>query len=187
MTDLREGIYDVLIGVNLLREGLDSPEVSLVAVLDADKPGFLRDERSLTQTAGRAARNVNGLVIFYADTITSGMQKTINETNRRRKKQMAYNTANGITPTQIKKQISNVLAQDKRENRKQMLYTTDSTTPAIACDPVVEYMSYEQLEKSIARTKRLMEEAAEKMDFIEAAQYRDEMFRLQELLKKKKD
>jgi excinuclease ABC subunit B len=100
---------------------------------------------------------------------------------------MAYNTANGITPTQIKKQISNVLAQDKRENRKQMLYTTDSTTPAIACDPVVEYMSYEQLEKSIARTKRLMEEAAEKMDFIEAAQYRDEMFRLQELLKKKKD
>lgn len=187
MTDLREGIYDVLIGVNLLREGLDLPEVSLVAVLDADKPGFLRDERSLTQTAGRAARNVNGLVIFYADTITSGMQKTINETNRRRKKQMAYNTANGITPTQIKKQISNVLAQDKRENRKQMLYTTDSTTPAIACDPVVEYMSYEQLEKSIARTKRLMEEAAEKMDFIEAAQYRDEMFRLQELLKKKKD
>jgi excinuclease ABC subunit B len=187
MTDLREGIYDVLIGVNLLREGLDLPEVSLVAVLDADKPGFLRDERSLTQTAGRAARNVNGLVIFYADTITSGMQKTINETNRRRKKQMAYNTANGITPTQIKKQISNVLAQDKRENRKQMLYTTDSTTPAIACDPVVEYMSYEQLEKSIARTKRLMEEAAKKMDFIEAAQYRDEMFRLQELLKKKKD
>lgn len=187
MTDLREGIYDVLIGVNLLREGLDLPEVSLVAVLDADKPGFLRDERSLTQTAGRAARNVNGLVIFYADTITSGMQKTINETNRRRKKQMAYNTANGITPTQIKKQISNVLAQDKRENRKQMLYTTDSTKPAIACDPVVEYMSYEQLEKSIARTKRLMEEAAEKMDFIEAAQYRDEMFRLQELLKKKKD
>lgn len=187
MTDLREGIYDVLIGVNLLREGLDLPEVSLVAVLDADKPGFLRDERSLTQTAGRAARNVNGLVIFYADTITSGMQKTINETNRRRKKQMAYNTANGITPTQIKKQISNVLAQDKRENRKQMQYTTDSTTPAIACDPVVEYMSYEQLEKSIARTKRLMEEAAEKMDFIEAAQYRDEMFRLQELLKKKKD
>ncbi len=187
MTDLREGIYDVLIGVNLLREGLDLPEVSLVAVLDADKPGFLRDERSLTQTAGRAARNVNGLVIFYADTITSGMQKTINETNRRRKKQMTYNTANGITPTQIKKQISNVLAQDKRENRKQMLYTTDSTTPAIACDPVVEYMSYEQLEKSIARTKRLMEEAAEKMDFIEAAQYRDEMFRLQELLKKKKD
>ena len=187
MTDLREGIYDVLIGVNLLREGLDLPEVSLVAVLDADKPGFLRDERSLTQTAGRAARNVNGLVIFYADTITSGMQKTINETNRRRKKQMVYNTANGITPTQIKKQISNVLAQDKRENRKQMLYTTDSTTPAIACDPVVEYMSYEQLEKSIARTKRLMEEAAEKMDFIEAAQYRDEMFRLQELLKKKKD
>ncbi|MBR2638025.1 MAG: excinuclease ABC subunit UvrB [Bacteroidaceae bacterium] len=187
MTDLREGIYDVLIGVNLLREGLDLPEVSLVAVLDADKQGFLRDERSLTQTAGRAARNVNGLVIFYAEKITSSMQKTMNETNRRREKQIAYNKANGITPTQIKKQISNILAQDKKNTGKSLSYAFDNTQPAIACDPIVEYMTPQQLEKSIARTKRLMENAAEKMDFIEATQYRDEMFRLQELLKKKKD
>ena len=187
MTDLREGIYDVLIGVNLLREGLDLPEVSLVAVLDADKQGFLRDERSLIQTAGRAARNVNGLVIFYAEKITSSMQKTMNETNRRREKQIAYNKANGITPTQIKKQISNILAQDKKNTGKSLSYAFDNTQPAIACDPIVEYMTPQQLEKSIARTKRLMENAAEKMDFIEATQYRDEMFRLQELLKKKKD
>ncbi len=187
MTDLREGIYDVLIGVNLLREGLDLPEVSLVAVLDADKQGFLRDERSLTQTAGRAARNVNGLVIFYAEKITSSMQKTMNETNRRREKQIAYNKANGITPTQIKKQISNILAQDKKNIGKSLSYAFDNTQPAIACDPIVEYMTPQQLEKSIARTKRLMENAAEKMNFAEAAQYRDEMFRLQEMLKKKKD
>lgn len=187
MTDLREGIYDVLIGVNLLREGLDLPEVSLVAVLDADKQGFLRDERSLTQTAGRAARNVNGLVIFYAEKITSSMQKTMNETNRRREKQIAYNKANGITPTQIKKQISNILAQDKKNTGKSLSYAFDNTQPAIACDPIVEYMTPQQLEKSIARTKRLMENAAEKMNFAEAAQYRDEMFRLQEMLKKKKD
>ena len=185
MTDLREGLYDVLIGVNLLREGLDLPEVSLVAILDADKEGFLRSDRSLTQTAGRAARNVNGLVIFYADKITGSMQRTIDETNRRREKQMAYNKANGITPTQIKKNISNALAQERSEATARPTYNDGDTTVAIACDPIVEYMSREQLEKSIARTRRLMEEAASKMEFIEAAQYRDEMFKLQELLKDK--
>ena len=182
MNDLREGIYDVLIGVNLLREGLDRPEVSLVAILNADKQGFLRDERSLTQTAGRAARNVNGVVIFYADRISPSMQKTMDETMRRREKQMAYNKANGITPTQIKKQISNALVQEKRDESSKKPYYEESVTTAIACDPIVEYMSREQLEKSIARTRRLMEEAAKKMEFIEAAQYRDEMFKLQKYL-----
>ena len=182
MNDLREGIYDVLIGVNLLREGLDFPEVSLVAILNADKQGFLRDERSLTQTAGRAARNVNGLVIFYADRISPSMQKTMDETMRRREKQMAYNKANGITPTQIKKQISNALVQEKHKESGRKPYYEESAAAAIACDPIVEYMSREQLEKSITRTRKLMEEAAKKMEFIEAAQYRDEMFRLQKIL-----
>lgn len=186
MTDLREGLYDVLIGVNLLREGLDLPEVSLVAILDADKEGFLRSHRSLTQTAGRAARNVNGLVIFYADKITDSMKRTIDETNRRREKQMRYNIENNITPTQIKKEITNALAQERRESRKSVaLYSNHDKQPAIACDPIVEYMSVQQLEKSIERTRQLMQKAAEKMEFIEAAQYRDEMFRLQEVLKAK--
>ena len=188
MTDLREGLYDVLIGVNLLREGLDLPEVSLVAVLNADHEGFLRDHRSLTQTAGRAARNVNGLVIFYADKITGSMKKTIDETSRRREKQIRYNTEHGITPTQIKKEISNALALDKKENNKTVrLYDTDNISTAIACDPIVEYMTAEQLKKSIERTRRLMEKAAEKMEFIEAAQYRDEMFKLMEILKAKEN
>lgn len=185
MTDLREGLYDVLIGVNLLREGLDLPEVSLVAILDADKEGFLRSDRSLTQTAGRAARNVNGLVIFYADKITGSMKRTMDETNRRREKQMAYNKAHGITPTQIKKNISNALAQEKQQPTTRPLYSDSDAPAAIACDPIVQYMNREQLEKSIVRTRRLMEEAASKMEFIEAAQYRDEMFKLQELLKGK--
>ena len=186
MTDLREGIYDVLIGVNLLREGLDLPEVSLVAVLDADKEGFLRSHRSLTQTAGRAARNVNGTVIFYADKITESMQRTIDETSRRREKQMRYNQEHGITPKQIKKEISNALASDKRERSNSIrMYSEDTVQTPIACDPIVEFMSAEQLKKSIERTRRLMEQAAEKMEFVEAAQYRDEMFRLQELLKDK--
>ena len=188
MTDLREGLYDVLIGVNLLREGLDLPEVSLVAVLDADKEGFLRSHRSLTQTAGRAARNVNGLVIFYADKITESMQRTIDETNRRREKQMHYNQKHGITPTQIKKEITNALALDRKSKdggKTIKLYDMDNTSTAIACDPIVEYMSAEQLKKSIERTRKQMESAAEKMEFIEAAQYRDEMFKLMEILKQK--
>jgi excinuclease ABC subunit B len=188
MTDLREGLYDVLIGVNLLREGLDLPEVSLVAILDADKEGFLRSHRSLTQTAGRAARNVNGLVIFYADNITESMKRTMDETSRRREKQMRYNEENGITPTQIKKEITNALAlerKEKEEKRGAKRYYNEETQQAIACDPIVEYMSAEQLKKSIERTRRLMQEAADKMEFIEAAQYRDEMFKLQELLKRK--
>ena len=185
MTDLREGLYDVLIGVNLLREGLDLPEVSLVAILDADKEGFLRSHRSLTQTAGRAARNVNGLVIFYADKITSSMQRTIDETNRRRDKQLTYNKEHGITPKQIKKQISNALAGERKENVTKNAYSEDNIQYPIACDPITEYMSHAQLEKSITRTRRLMEEAAARMNFVEAAQYRDEMFKLQELLKRK--
>ena len=188
MTDLREGLYDVLIGVNLLREGLDLPEVSLVAILDADKEGFLRSHRSLTQTAGRAARNVNGHVIFYADKITESMQRTIDETNRRREKQMRYNEENRITPTQIRKEITNALALDRKskdEGKTIKLYDSDNTSTAIACDPIVEYMSVEQLKKSIERTRSQMEKAAEKMEFIEAAQYRDEMFKLMEILKTK--
>ena len=188
MTDLREGLYDVLVGVNLLREGLDLPEVSLVAILNADDEGFLRSHRALTQTAGRAARNVNGLVIFYAGKITDSMQRTIDETARRREIQMRYNKDNGITPTPIKKSISNSLPIERKEQEKGKsirLYSDDKMESAIACDPIVEYMSAEQLKKSIERTRRMMEKAAEKMEFIEAAQYRDEMFKLQEILKSK--
>lgn len=185
MTDLREGLYDVLIGVNLLREGLDLPEVSLVAILDADKEGFLRSHRSLTQTAGRAARNVNGKVIFYADRITASMKKTMDETSRRREKQLAYNEANGITPKQIQKIIGNALASEKRDINGKKAYSEESISTHTAADPIVEYMSREQLEKSIERTRKLMKEAADKMEYIEAAQYRDEMQKLQELLKNK--
>ena len=154
----------------------------------SDKEGFLRSHRSLTQTAGRAARNVNGLVIFYADNITESMKRTIDETNRRREKQIRYNEENGITPTQIKKEITNALALERKEKDEKQgarRYYDENIQQAIACDPIVEYMSAEQLKKSIERTRRLMQEAAEKMEFIEAAQYRDEMFKLQELLKKK--
>ena len=190
MDNLRAGIYDVLIGVNLLREGLDLPEVSLVAILDADKEGFLRSHRSLTQTAGRAARNINGKVIMYADNITDSMQKTIDETNRRREKQLAYNEANGIVPQQIKKErkmgnLINSQPQPMDEPTLSLGYGKNIPDVSIAADPIVEYMSRSQLEKSIERTRKLMTEAAKKLDFIEAAQYRDELLKLEEILKGK--
>jgi excinuclease ABC subunit B len=189
MEDLRKGIYDVLIGVNLLREGLDLPEVSLVAILDADKEGFLRSHRSLTQTAGRAARNVNGKVIMYADRITESMQKTINETNRRREKQLAYNEANGITPKQIKKAYNNALlgaGAEKEEAKTQAPKAyVEPEKASIAADPVVQYMTKPQMEKAIERTRKQMQEAAKKLEFIEAAQYRDELLRLEDMLKER--
>ncbi|MBN2765167.1 MAG: excinuclease ABC subunit UvrB [Paludibacteraceae bacterium] len=179
MEDLRRGVYDVLVGVNLLREGLDLPEVSLVAILDADKEGFLRSHRALTQTAGRAARNLNGRVIMYADRITDSMEKTINETNRRREKQLAYNEANGITPQAIVKGERNALG--KQENA----YVETEHKHDIAADPVVQYMSKPALEKAIARTKKAMQDAAKKLEFLEAAQLRDELIKLEDLLKTK--
>jgi len=180
LDDLRNGLFDVLVGVNLLREGLDLPEVSLVAILDADKEGFLRNERALTQTAGRAARNVNGLVIMYADQITDSMQRTIDETNRRREKQLRYNEEHGITPTQIVKAKRKAITTED---------DIDTTTPyyrepekvGLAAEPVVAYMSKEALLKSIDKTKKQMERAADKLDFMEAARLRDEMYELQKV------
>ena len=182
---LRQGIFDVLVGVNLLREGLDLPEVSLVAILDADKEGFLRSHRSLTQTAGRAARNVNGRVIMYADQITASMQLTIDETNRRRMKQLSYNEAHHITPTQIVKNISiSSLSHNDAPDAKELMRSAQvgSSAPRtdLAADPIVESMTRQQVENLIAETTRRMKEAAKKMDFLQAAQYRDEIIRLQQ-------
>ena len=201
LNDLRAGNFDVLVGVNLLREGLDLPEVSLVAILDADKEGFLRSHRALTQTAGRAARNVNGKVIMYADNITDSMQKTIDETARRRMIQLKYNEEHHIVPKQIKKSIKESLATTTNEtnNIKQDIQTTDATklkpkvykpyieddSTRMVADPIVVRMSKQQLEKSIEATTQMMKEAAKNLDFLQAAQYRDEIIRLQQLLEQK--
>ena len=193
INDLRNGIYDVLVGVNLLREGLDLPEVSLVAILDADKEGFLRSHRSLTQTAGRAARNVNGKVIMYADTITDSMQKTIDETLRRREKQLKYNELNHITPTQIKRSIketlpigdTNMVANVLNVKKKPKIYSILQEETALVADPIVMKMTRKQLEKSIQNTTAMMKEAAKNLDFLQAAQYRDEILRLQSELEQK--
>jgi excinuclease ABC subunit B len=189
LEDLRNGVYDVLVGVNLLREGLDLPEVSLVAILDADKEGFLRSHRSLTQTAGRAARNVNGRVIMYADTITQSMQLTIDETNRRRTKQLNYNEAHGITPTQVVKTLkqSNLSHEERPDIKELRMASAEPTQSAatMAADPIIEHMTRPQMEKLIAETTRKMKEAAKQMDFLQAAQYRDEIIRLQNELELK--
>ena len=188
MNDLRAGVYDVLVGVNLLREGLDLPEVSLVAILDADKEGFLRSHRSLTQTAGRAARNVNGKVIMYADHITESMQRTIDETSRRRSIQLKYNEDHNIKPQQIKKEIKQTLSKEKAQTAQPTITYkpyVESEEPAFAADPIIIKMTKEQLEKCIERTTSLMKEAAEQLDFIQAAQYRDEVIRLQKELEEK--
>ncbi|MCU0473148.1 MAG: excinuclease ABC subunit UvrB [Bacteroidales bacterium] len=184
MEGLREGAFDVLVGVNLLREGLDLPEVSLVAILDADKEGFLRSSRSLTQTAGRAARNLNGKVIMYADRITGSMQMTIDETNRRRVKQLKYNEEMGITPAQIVRKMGSVLTGLSRKGVSVKAYI-EPERPDIAADPVVRYMNREALEKAIEKSRKNMEKAASELDFIEAARFRDEVADLQKLLKNK--
>ena len=184
MRDLRMGVFDVLVGVNLLREGLDLPEVSLVAILDADKEGFLRSERSLTQTAGRAARNINSKVIMYADKVTDSMKRMINETNRRRQKQLAYNETHNITPAQISKSMSDILGQTAVADVKGKTPKSyvERDTVDMAADPVIQYMPKEKLQKLIVRTRKSMEAAVKELDFLEAARLRDEMLSLEKLL-----
>ncbi len=184
MDDLRNGLFDVLVGVNLLREGLDLPEVSLVAIIDADKEGFLRSHRALTQTAGRAARNVNGKVLFYADKITDSMQKTMDETNRRREKQLAYNKEHGITPRQVVKTGISLLGE-KQQKQASATEASAEQEVGLMADPVVKNMTCAQLEKVIERTKKQMMAAAKKLEFVEAARIRDELIKLEELLKTK--
>ena len=180
--NLRKGLFDVLIGVNLLREGLDLPEVSLVAILDADKEGFLRSERSLTQTAGRAARNINGKVIMYADKITNSMENTIKETNRRREKQFLYNQKYNITPKQIIKNSKQTFSSQDKVKPDARNYYVEKEKSSIAADPIVQYMDAKALSKAIENTKKIMEQASQKLDFIQAAKYRDEMYELQSIL-----
>jgi excinuclease ABC subunit B len=185
MEGLRSGIFDVLVGVNLLREGLDLPEVSLVAIIDADKEGFLRSERSLTQTAGRAARNLNGRVIMYADKITNSMQRTIDETNRRREKQLKYNEEHNITPQPIIKSISTIMEGVKKISGVSYAYS-EPLKPDIAADPVIKYMNSDALQRAVDEARKKMEKAAGELNFIEAAQYRDEMIKLTELMEEKR-
>lgn len=187
MRDLRLGVFDVLVGVNLLREGLDLPEVSLVAVLDADKEGFLRSERSLTQTAGRAARNINSKVIMYADKMTSSMQRTIDETLRKREKQLEYNTLNNITPTQINKSIESIMGQTSVADSKGKPARPyiEKENIDVAADPLVKYMDKKQIEKAIQTAMRNMDAAVKELDFIDAARYRDEIAQLRKLLESK--
>ncbi|MFZ4563264.1 MAG: helicase-related protein, partial [Bacteroidales bacterium] len=184
LRDLRLGTFDVLVGVNLLREGLDLPEVSLVAILDADKEGFLRSERSLTQTAGRAARNINSRVIMYADKVTESMKRMMNETNRRREKQIAYNSLNNITPTQITKSNREILGQTTVADGKSKIPSAyiEKEYSDIAADPIIQYLSKEKLQKLVGKNRKAMEDAVKSLDFLEAARLRDELKSLTKML-----